>query len=536
MLEACTAARRLLFLPIRCAMDITRLKQFVLSRHACVRVVTHEEADVVELALGVAHELSLQVLAWSVTDGVRAISATEEPPVPNTSNPAQGLRWLRQSVRKPTMIVLRDVSEQLRDSVNLRAFRDLVESVRNGSVGVGYPSGNAGAGVLSRSVVLMVDHSADVPAVVSAESALYEVRAPNDEDIRVLVKAAVRNVASDGRGRIGIKIAGGEEQFLDALVQNLRGLTRRQVRQLVTEIVATDRTLSDDDIAQVQRGKRALLRGAGVLEFVEAPTSMDRIGGLNRLKKWLAHRELSFSEGARDFGLMPPRGVLLLGVQGAGKSLAAKAIATAWKRPLMRLDPGALFDKYIGETERKLRDALAQAEAMSPVVLWIDEIEKGFASAAAESTDGGVGRRMFGTLLTWMQEHRAPVFLVATANDIAALPPELLRKGRFDEIFFVDLPDRAARETIWRIHLTARKREPSAFDLGALADASEGYSGAEIEQAVLSAMHECFATRAEPTTERLMAAARSSPPLSATKREALASLRHWAQGRCVQAD
>lgn len=516
-------------------MNIERLKKFVQSRHACVRVVTHEESDVIELALAVAHELSLQVLAWSVTDGVRVMSGVEEPGVPNTSNPAQGLRWIRQGVRKPTMIVLRDLGEQLRDSVNLRAFRDLVEAVRGGALGVGYGDGAARTGAPARSFILMVDHSADVPAVVLSESALYEPRAPSDEDLRAIIKSAVRNVASDGRGRIELKLPGGEEAFLDALVQNLRGLTRRQARQLVTEIVAVDRTLSEDDLAQVQRGKRALLSGAGVLEFVEAPTSMDRIGGLTHLKKWLAHRELSFGEAAREYGLVPPRGVLLLGVQGAGKSLASKAIATAWKRPLMRLDPGALFDKYIGETERKLRDALAQAEAMSPVVLWIDEIEKGFASAAAESTDGGVGRRMFGTLLTWMQEHRAPVFLVATANDIAALPPELLRKGRFDEIFFVDLPDAGAREAIWRIHLTARKRDPSAFDIAALASATEGYSGAEIEQAVLSALHECYATRAEPSTDRFIAAARASPPLSATKREALASLRRWAEGRCVPA-
>lgn len=278
-----------------------------------------------------------------------------------------------------------------------------------------------------------------------------------------------------------------------------------------------------------------MLSGAGVLEFVEAPTSMERIGGLTHLKKWLAHREHSFGHEAREFGLVPPRGVLLLGVQGAGKSLAAKAIATAWKRPLMRLDPGALFDKYIGETERKLREALAQAEAMSPVVLWVDEIEKGFASAAAESTDGGVGRRMFGTLLTWMQEHRSPVFLVATANDIAALPAELLRKGRFDEIFFVDLPDEAARREIWRVHLSMRKRDATGFDLKALAAATEGYSGAEIEQAVLSALHESFTTKGALTTEGLVRAALASPPLSATKREALAGLRAWSEGRCVPA-
>lgn len=514
-------------------MNPDRLRQFFEARHTCVRVVTHEEGELVELGLEAAHLLGLEAWTWSVTDGVRRIGSVEEPPVPNTSNPALGLRWLVQGLRKPSLVITRDLAEQLKDTVNLRAFRDLLEVFRSGQVG----SGITGAtGVVSRSAVLMVDHESDVPPVIGASSALYEVRGPDDEEIRAIVKSVVRSIASDGKGRIELRLKGGEEAFLEALVQNLRGLTRRQMRQLVAEIVATDRVLSDDDLAMVQRGKRQMLRGAGVLEFVEAPTSMDQIGGLAKLKQWLGHRERSFSAAARAAGLVPPRGVLLLGVQGAGKSLAAKAIATAWKRPLMRLDPGALFDKYIGETERKLRDALGQAEAMSPVVLWIDEIEKGFASAAAESTDGGVGRRMFGTLLTWMQEHRAPVFLVATANDIGALPPELLRKGRFDEIFFVDLPNRETRETIWRIHLVSRGQSAGAFDIGGLAAATEGYSGAEIEQAVLAAMHESFATGHPLTTDLLCRCATGSPPLSATKREDIAELRAWAQGRCVAAD
>jgi SpoVK/Ycf46/Vps4 family AAA+-type ATPase len=228
--------------------------------------------------------------------------------------------------------------------------------------------------------------------------------------------------------------------------------------------------------------------------------------------------------------------VLLLGVQGAGKSLAAKAIATAWTRPLMRLDPSALYDKYVGESEGRLRDALRQAEAMSPVVLWIDEIEKGFASAAGQSTDGGLSRRMFGTLLTWMQEHTHPVFLVATANDIEALPPELLRKGRFDEIFFVDLPTREGRREVFEIHLRRRKQDPARFELGALADASEGFSGAEIEQAVIAALQEAYPTRAALTTERVLKEVRQSPPLSVTMRERIEALRGWAHGRCVPAE
>jgi SpoVK/Ycf46/Vps4 family AAA+-type ATPase len=263
---------------------------------------------------------------------------------------------------------------------------------------------------------------------------------------------------------------------------------------------------------------------------------MDEIGGMRRLKFWLEQREESLSDEAAKFGIEPPRGVLMLGVQGSGKSLAAKAVATAWHRPLLRLDVGALYDKFIGESERRLREAFRQAEMMSPIILWIDEIEKAFASAASQSADGGLSKRMFGALLTWMQEHTTPVFIVATANDIDALPPELLRKGRFDEIFFVDLPDAEARRMIFSIHLKKRGRDPKKFDLDKLSAAAEGYSGAEIEQALLSAMQSAFSSRADVTSEAICDALANSPPLSKVMAERIGALRLWADGRCVPAD
>jgi SpoVK/Ycf46/Vps4 family AAA+-type ATPase len=264
--------------------------------------------------------------------------------------------------------------------------------------------------------------------------------------------------------------------------------------------------------------------------------TLDEIGGMRRLKKWLRNRKNAFTSEAEDFGIETPRGVLMLGVQGAGKSLCAKAVATAWQQPLLRMDPGALYNSYIGESERNLRLALRQIEMMSPVILWIDEIEKGFASAASQSTDGGLSNRMFGSLLTWMQDHEAPVFVIATANDIEALPPELLRKGRFDEIFFVDLPSEAVRKDIFAIHLKKRQREPAQFDLDALAKISEGYSGSEIEQAVISALHEAYTKKTDLDTSRILSAVRASPPLSVTMVEKVEALRAWAQGRCVPAD
>jgi SpoVK/Ycf46/Vps4 family AAA+-type ATPase len=322
------------------------------------------------------------------------------------------------------------------------------------------------------------------------------------------------------------------------LVRNLRGLSRRQVRRLVIEAALHERRFDDRDLATVLLRKRNVLGDlGGVLEFVESPVSLDEIGGLARLKAWLGKRSLDRAEEAREYGLRPPRGVLLLGVQGAGKSLAAKAIATAWGVPLLRLDAGALYDKFVGESERKLRESLEQADRLAPAVLWIDEIEKGFASAASLSSDGGLSRRMFGTLLTWMQERTAPSFLAATANDISALPPELLRKGRFDEVFFVDLPTAEVRRRILEIHLAKRKRDPESFDLGRLADAADGFSGAEIEAAIESAMREAFGDRARPLTDAdLLTAFATSPPISRVMAGRIGELRDWAKGKTVPAE
>jgi SpoVK/Ycf46/Vps4 family AAA+-type ATPase len=354
---------------------------------------------------------------------------------------------------------------------------------------------------------------------------------PNEEALRRIVQETLRTC--DASGPIKINITKGD---LSTIVRNLRGLSARQARQVVRDAVCDDLKLDANDLNTMLAQKRRLVQGEGLLQYVQAPVDMDQIGGLRRMKFWLEQRNCALGDDAIKFGIEPPRGVLMLGVQGAGKSLAAKAVATAWKRPLLRLDVGALYDKFIGESERRLREALRQAEMMSPIILWIDEIEKAFASAAAQSADGGLSKRMFGALLTWMQERQAPVFLVATANDIEALPPELLRKGRFDEIFFVDLPDAEARSMIFAIHLRKRKRDPKTFDLDRLAQAAEGYSGAEIEQAVMSALQSSFAAQKDLTTEAIVEALTNSPPLSVVMAERMTALRQWAQGRCVPAD
>jgi SpoVK/Ycf46/Vps4 family AAA+-type ATPase len=272
-----------------------------------------------------------------------------------------------------------------------------------------------------------------------------------------------------------------------------------------------------------------------LLDFFPRQENLDGIGGLDNLKQWLRLRKGACSEEAKSFGIDPPRGVLLLGIQGCGKSLMAKAVAHDWELPLLRLDTGSLYSKFIGETETNVREAIRLAESLAPVVLWIDEIEKAFTAPGASDADGGVSARLLGTFLSWMQEKKAPVFVVATANDISLLPPELLRKGRFDEIFFVDLPGPQERAEIFRLHLSRRKRDPADFYLDVLAAAAEGFSGAEIEQSIVSALYAAFSARRQLTTDDILQELKSTRPLSQVMKEQIDQMRNWAEGRTVSA-
>jgi len=494
--------------------DHERLSQLFRARHPCIKIVTHEEDYALVVVRECAMNLGLDVRMWSIIGGVRDGMLSDQQAIPETEPPAGGLYHLKKTLGKPCVMVLLDVSGHLKDERTLRLFRDLLAAARK-----------------LGSIVVMVDHTDAAPDVVNAEATVFDVALPDQNELERIVRETLQLINQNER--IHVKLSRRE---LKTMVRNLSGLTRRQAEQIVVDCVADDHTFDAEDINTILSCKRQMLAGAGLLDYVEAPVDLGEIGGLKNLKRWLKVRGDTLSDDAATFGLTAPRGVLMLGVQGAGKSLCAKAIATAWHRPLLRMDVGALYDQYIGQSERRLRDTLRQAEAMAPMVLWIDEIEKAFASAASRSSDGGLSQRMFGTLLTWMQEHEAPVFLVATANDIEALPPELLRKGRFDEIFFVDLPKKATRRQIFEIHLKKRDRDPASVDLDKLAEESEGFSGAEIEQAIISAMHEAYAAKTALTTDQILAAMEASPPLSVTMAERVQRLRDWATGRCVPAD
>jgi len=476
-----------------CMSDREHFEQLILAHHPCVVVATVDEAYVLTLLREIAVQAQREMWQWSFTNGLGDALLSDSPTIADSEHPAGALYYLINNVTRSIICALLDLPGHLKDDRVLRLLRETIDHF--GRIG---------------GMLVLIHPSADLPPAIAATT--FEVSFPDKVELEGILRETSRKLASERQITVNLS-----RQGLNAIVRNLQGLSRSQARRVLTDAICEDCRLDEHDVNAVLAGKRKALSGAGMLQYVESPVDLNEVGGLEKLKQWVVQRRPALeNEAAIEFGLTPPRGVLMLGVQGAGKSLAAKAVATAGQLPLLRMDVGSLYDPYIGQSERRLRDALRQAELMSPVVLWIDEIEKAFASAASESTDGGLSRRMFGALLTWMQERTAPVFLIATANDIEALPPELLRKGRFDEIFFVDLPSLESRTQIVAIHLRKRKRDPAKFDMATIADAAAGYSGAEIEQAIVGALFDAFDAKRELTTADVVASLKRSPPLSVT--------------------
>ncbi len=493
--------------------DRDNLERLLTARHPCISIVSNEEAYVLDVLYRLAIDQGREVREWSASRGLTLGPLTHGERVADTENPAAAMFYhLKHDAS--CFLVLLDLAPHLGDAKVVRMLRDAVERARQ-----------------IRGHVILIDHEEPPAKIVEPIATRFEVSLPDESELAELVRDTIQR--EHRQERVNAKVS---REGLATIVRTLRGLSRRQAEQIIVDTVAEDRRLDERDISRILARKRQIIHRDGLLQYVESPADLSEIAGFHRFKQWLEMRRETLSAKAIKFGLRPPRGVLMLGVPGAGKSLCARAVATAWHRPLLRLDPGVLYDRYIGESERRLREALQQAEAMSPIVLWVDEIEKGFASAAAHNVDGGLSQRMFGSLLTWMQDHHAPVFMFATANNIEALPPELLRKGRFDEIFFVDMPTPEIRKRVFEVHLAKRGRDASKFDLATLVAASDGFTGAEIEQAIISALHEAFATGTDVNTELIAGALEHSPPLSVTMGEEIAQLRSWAAERCVPVD
>ncbi|MBI4258952.1 MAG: AAA family ATPase [Actinobacteria bacterium] len=488
------------------AMDNTGdLRLLLASRYPLIVAEMQDERRFLDILRAAAAPAGLPVWVWTASRGL----------VRDGGDPQYGTADLRAAldsiaqVEGPGVFVLADAHPSLEEPQALRRLKDLAQDPRAG-----------------RTVVLSGPYR-ELPRELDGLALRWRLEPPGPEEMEAVVRRTVEDLALRG-----MPASLGEAE-VRGLADALRGLSLAEAERLIHQATLRDGALSGDDVPFVRRAKADLLGVGGALELIATETeTLEDVGGMDHLKEWLRLRGRALEPAAADFGLDPPRGVLLTGVPGAGKSLIARSLARTWGLPLILLDPGAIFGPYVGESEQRLRDALRTAEAM-PVVLWIDEIEKGF--AAGGQGDGGVSRRVLGTFLRWMQDRPPGVFVVATCNDVDALPPEMLRKGRFDEVFFVDLPGPDERAAIFRVHLSRRKRDPAGFDLAALAAASEGFSGAEIEAAVVGAMYRAYAASSELTTEEVLAELAATVPLSRSRPDDVARLRAWAADRAVAA-
>jgi AAA+ superfamily predicted ATPase len=379
----------------------------------------------------------------------------------------------------------------------------------------------------SYKTIVVVSPLQQIAPELGKDVTVLEYGLPGVPDFNRLLDRIVEDVRESAKVKIDLD-ADGRERLLHAA----QGLTLKEAENVFAKTIVMDGKLDAGDVSVVFSEKQQIIKKSGLLEYFESREELENVAGLNNLKGWLRTRGLAFTDRAAEFGLPAPRGVLLLGVQGCGKSLCAKAAANLWKMPLLRLDIGRMFGSFVGSSEENMRRAIQTAESVAPAILWVDEIDKAFGGATNSSgSDGGTAARVFGTFLTWLSEKKSPVFVIATANEISKLPPELLRKGRLDEIFFVDLPSEAERADVFRIHLERRGRKPASFDLAELAKLSEGFSGAEIEEAVISGLFEAFSQGGDLDQPTLRACLTGTVPLSRTMSEELTRLRNWAHGR-----
>ncbi len=490
--------------------DLPDLELLLGSAIPIIVIETHEEGRVIELFRQTLVRAPKPFFHWTVTDGLRRLDRGFNGPS-ELREPTEVLLEIK-TAREPAIYLLSDFHPYLEDPVHVRLLRDIAQKR-----------------LLLGHTVVLVSHAVAIPPELARSCARLALSVPDRDQLKAIVLEEARSWSRRNSGRN----VSTRKQLLDRLIDNLSGLPARDAKHLARSAIENDGAITEEDLPAVMEAKFQLLGQDGVLFYEYDTARFADVGGLARLKEWLRLREPVFAGTLNKPGLDIPKGILLLGVQGCGKSLAAKAVAGSWGLPLLRLDFGTLYNKYHGETERNLRQALVQAETMAPCVLWIDEIEKGLST---DGGDSGTSRRVLGTLLTWMAENDARAFLVATANDIETLPPELLRKGRMDEIFFVDLPDQETRQRIFTIHLEKRELNSAIIDTEALARACDGFSGAEIEQAVVSALYASHARNQPLDSQALLKEIRDTRPLSVVMAERVDALRAWAAKRTVPAN
>lgn len=477
----------------------------VRSKYPILYIVSWEERRVEAALQKIATDLKRTLHTWTLTQGMK-------PPVPQSQGKStlspelEALVQVHESA-EGTIFLLKDFHPYLRDQRVSRLLRDIAFKLRSRT-----------------QTLIILGPTLNLPSELEKDISVIDFPLPNAEEIEGVLDKAIQAV----KGNTNIDSALTPENR-EVIVKSCQGLTLDEIESVFARSIVETKKFDQSIILEE---KQQIIRKSGILEYYPPNNSLADVGGMGNIKEWLDQRTTSFTDKAREFGIPTPKGILLLGVQGCGKSLTAKAIAATWKLPMLKLDVGRIFGSLVGQSEENIRKAISTAESVAPCILWADELEKGFAGTGSAG-DSGTTARVFATFLTWMQEKTAPVFLIATANDVSALPPELLRKGRFDEIFFIDLPELNEREEIFNIHLKKRKRDPKAFKLKIkpLAEKSEGFSGAEIETVVIAALQRAFHENRDLIQDDLVKEVEACVPLSVMMREDMQALREWAHLR-----
>lgn len=488
---------------------INELKILIAAKYPIIYIVSWEENRVESVLKSIANELGKKIYFWSLTTG---ITDTLDKPnffVNDTCDPLKALRKFLETDEK-AIFVFKDLHHFLKDSIIIRLLREIVKEVVN-----------------SRKNFIILSPICEIPIELSKEITIFDFPLPDFDDLKNILDGIIKTSQKSVNFEILLN-----ETEKEQIIKAALGLTYTEAENVFARALVENKKLNKEDIELILKEKQQIIRKSGILEYYEVKEDMENVGGLNVLKEWAKKRTRAFTDEARKFGLPEPKGVLLLGVQGCGKSLCAKAIASMWKLPLLRLDVGAIFNKYIGESEANVRKTINIAESIAPVILWIDELEKAFGGIKGDG-DAGTSSRVFATFLTWLQEKTKPVFVIATSNDITLLPPEFVRKGRFDEIFFVDLPNFNERKEIFKIHLKKRNKNVDKYNLDEMASHTQGFSGAEIEQVVISALYDAFDSNRELTQIDILNNIKKTVPLSLTAAEKINWLREWAKTRAV---
>ena len=486
------------------------LSILIQAQYPLIYLVTSEE-ERAEQAIATIAQLTPQrrIFVWTVTYGIVEYGLPSHITQQNTASPEAALEWVIRQ-KEPSIFIFKDLHPFIEEPVTKRWLRDAVASFKG-----------------TQKAIILMSPMQQVPIDLEKEVVVLDFPLP---DMTELNQVLSKQLEQSRGGRVTTE---GREKLLKAAL----GLTRDEAQKVYRKAQVTTGHLKETEVDIVLSEKKQLIRRNGILEYIEEDETIDAVGGLEELKRWLKQRSNAFTERAREYGLPQPKGMLILGVPGCGKSLIAKTTSRLWSLPLLRLDMGRVYDgSMVGRSEANLRNALKTAESISPAILFIDELDKSFAgTTGAADSDGGTSSRIFGSFLTWMQEKTSPVFVMATANQVERLPGEFLRKGRFDELFFVDLPTAQERQEIFKIHLLKRKRDVERFDLEQLAKVAEGFSGAEIEQGLIAAMYEAFAQDREFTQLDIIAAIKATLPLSRTMTEQVTALRNWARERARSA-